>query len=331
MTILTSEMKSYKSIVVDDTGSNGGRMSSNEIVDAVKNNIWPDIPQSERTAGSTKYRKVFLKIANVDDLTLVSPQVFVETFTPGDDSVSIFPATVDDIQSDLTGSERLYGGGQLATTTAAVDTTITVDTEGVAFDHFQDGDTIRVSDKPDVNGAGNEVFAVITGAPVYTVDQCVITLTAAIGVIFTDVDTRVCSVIEPADIIGSFDNKAVVSVSGTYDEATYPPAVDSIGGVVEEWTFTFTGATTFDVVGDTVGSVGSGNVTTNFAPTNSDFGRPYFTLDYNGWGGTWAVGETLIFRTLPAAYPVWEKRIVPAGAASLSGNKVIVGIIGESA
>jgi len=331
MTILSAEIKYYKSTVVDDTVNNGGRMSSNEIVDAVKNNVWPDVPQAERLAGSNKYRKVFLKIANVDNLAFQSMRVFAETHTPGDDAVLMFPATFDDTQNTLTGAERLYGGGQLAADIAAIDTTLTVDLEDVAFNVMQSGDLIRISDKADVNAAGTEVFATIVGAPVYTVDQAVITVTAAKGAVFVAAATRVQSVIQAGTVIGTFDNKAIVSVLGTYDEVTYPVAVDSIGGVVETWTCTFTSATAFDVTGDTIGAVGSGNITTNFSPTNATFGRPYFTLDFTGWGGTWAAGETLVFRSLPAAYPIWERRVIPAGAASLSGNKFIPAVSGESA
>ena len=73
----------------------------------------------------------------------------------------------------------------------------------------------------------------------------------------------------------------------------------------------------FAVAGDTLGSVGSGNIASNFAPTNPDFGAPYFTLPSAIWGGAWASGETFTFQTHPAALPLWLKRVVPAGAASI--------------
>lgn len=70
-----------------DSPSNGGRMTATAIPSNVKGNIWPDVPHSERVAGSTKNMKVFLHIANDDDLALIRPRVFVETATPGDDAV----------------------------------------------------------------------------------------------------------------------------------------------------------------------------------------------------------------------------------------------------
>ena len=43
MTILANEIKNYKSAVITDTATNGGRMSgTNEITTALKNNLWSD-------------------------------------------------------------------------------------------------------------------------------------------------------------------------------------------------------------------------------------------------------------------------------------------------
>ena len=177
MSIVAAELEWYQPAVRNDTTSNGGRMTATVITSGVKNNIWPDVPQAERIAGSNKYRKVFIKVSNDDDDTLFSSRIFVETFTPGDDAVLIFAGTQTDTQNDLTGSERLYGSGQLAANVSAAATVITVDTEGASFNYFQDGDTIRISDKTDVNdNVNNEEFATIVGTPSYSSDQATITL-----------------------------------------------------------------------------------------------------------------------------------------------------------
>ena len=129
------------------------------------------------------------------------------------------------------------------------------------------------------------------------------------------------------------DNWGESSTSGTYDETTNPPIVDHIGSVEQTWTITFSDATNFSCSGDTLGSVGSGSIGGgDFAPNNTDFSKPYFTLTDGTppWGGTWAASETITFKTHPAAAAIWEKRTVPAGADSLSGNKVVVAISGES-
>ncbi len=142
---------------------------------------------------------------------------------------------------------------------------------------------------------------------------------------------RVSSIYEAGDIECTMTGWTETSASGTYDESAHPPVLDNIGTIEQTWTLTFTDATHFSVSGDTVGSVGSGDTSTDFAPQNSDFSKPYFTLEAAGWGGTWTAGDTVVFTTHPAAIALWEKRVVPAGAASLSNNKITLVWPGESA
>ena len=138
--------------------------------------------------------------------------------------------------------------------------------------------------------------------------------------------------LETADITTSFDSWAESSVSGTYDETINPPTQDHIGTIEQDWTITFTDATNFACIGSVVGSVGSGSIGGgDFTPNNSDFSKPYFTLADAGWAGTWANGDTVSFSSHPAAIAIWERRTIPAGADSLSGNGAVFALSGESA
>jgi hypothetical protein len=83
-------------------------------------------------------------------------------------------------------------------------------------------------------------------------------------------------------------------------------------------------------VGDVLGSVGSGNVGSDFSPVNPDYTKPYFVLPAAAWGGTQATGNTLTFITSPAALPYWEKRIIPVNANSIAINKCVMALLGES-
>ena len=341
MPIDSTEIKLYKSATVNDTAGNGGVMSTDEVADSVKNNVWPDVPQAERTAGSVKFRKVFIKVANDDDLTLVDPRVFVETHTPGDDTIVLMTGTQSDTQADADDYTRFYGAGDLDTDVSAAASTIDVNVEdgnasgGDAI--FQNGDLIRISDKTSVDaGSGNVEFLRLDASSGVSWNGNKATLTFDTGVTLANAylaaDTRVASVIESSDIQGSSDGWGESSASGTYDETTYPPVLDSIGSIEQSWTITFTDASNFTCVGNTVGSVGGGSIGGgDFAPNNSDFSKPYFTLSDTGWGGTWANGDTVSFTTHPAATAIWQKRTVPAGASSLSGDKVIIAVSGESA
>lgn len=332
MSIVAAELIWRKPAEVSDAATNGGRMTATAIPSAVKNNIWPDVPQSERTAGSTKYRKIFIHVANDDDLTLIAPRVFLLQPTPGDDRVSFIPGTQTSQQSAITGSEQRYGAGSLNANVAAGATSIAVLVENAADAIFADGMKIRITDKQTISGAGNEEYATISGAPSYVGNVCTLTLAAALANGYSaSTPSYVSSVYEPGDVKCTVDNWVETSGSGTYDEATYPVLPDNIGTIEQTWTVTFTSATAFNVSGNTVGAVGSGNTSSNFIPVNAAFGKPYFTLRSAGFGGAWAAGNTIVFQTHPAALPLVYRRDIPAGASSLSGNKMILGIDGESA
>lgn len=135
--------------------------------------------------------------------------------------------------------------------------------------------------------------------------------------------------INAGDVITTISNWSENSVSGTYDESGYPLVMYNDGTEQDNWTLTFTSATNFTVSGTNEGSVGTGNVGADFSPTNANTGQPYFTIDKDGWGGTWAVGETVTFTTSPSAQPIWLKEVVPAGTAQESNNMIPLGYYAE--
>ncbi len=330
MSIASTDIVWRKAAVNDDTGGNGGRMVSTSIPSDVKNNIWPDVRQAERLAGSTKYRKVFIHIANSQSLQLIAPKFFVETNTPGDDSVTFFPGTQTDTQSGITGAERQYGCGRLNADAIATDTSIDVLTEDAALNYIRVGDSIRISDKTTVDAvSGNEQIVTVTAVS-YTGDVASVDFTEPLDYGFAALTTKVASLYEPADIAATATAPVVTSVAGTYDNGTSPIVPSGIGTVEQDWTLTFTSATEFGVVGNTLGSVGAGVISSNFVPAHPVLFSPYFTIPAAAWGGTFDAGDTITFTTHPASVPLWYKRVVPAGASSLSGNKAIIAVEGES-
>ena len=66
-------------------------------------------------------------------------------------------------------------------------------------------------------------------------------------------------------------------------------------------------------------------ITGDFSPTNPNSGQPYFTIDKDGWGGTWIAGNTVVFQTHPGAVPVWMKEVVPAATSEEPDNLAIMG------
>lgn len=338
MPIQDSELKFYKAASVNDTGTCGGKLSAVEVVSGVKNNTFPDISQAERSAGTSRFRKIFAKVASAENLAFQNSKIFLERSTPGDDRVVMFPGTQTNTKAELTGTERLYGVGKLQADASVGASSVTVTTEAGADVIFQNSDLIRVSNQDGVNdNTGKEEWIRLasSGGVTWNGDQA--TLTFVSGTVlanaYTATTTRVASVIEAGTIQPTVTGWSETSASGTYNEGTHPVIPNSIGTIKETWTLTFTNATSYTVIGSMVGSVGTSSIGGgDFAPDNPNFtSHPYFTLKDAGWGDTWAPGDTIIFSTTPSAYPIWLKHIVPAGANSISGNAMRYAIAGESA
>ena len=332
MAIVRADLKTFRSETFNDTSSNGGRMSAVELSSGVVGNVFPDATEAERTAGSQKFRKLFFKNSETTGLTLFNSRLFLELFTPAEDRVYFFQGTQTDIQSDLTGSENRYGSGQLNADVSAGATSIDVAVEDGATTIFRNGEKIRISDCADIDATGcTTEIATINGTPTVLADVVTIPLASGLNNSFVAANTRVASILEFGDLEPTTTAFTVTSGAGTYDDTTYPVQGDNQGTIEQNWTLTFTSATNFDITGDTVGNQGTGNISSNTAPTNSDFGTPYWTLLSAGFGGTFTSGDTITFTTSPASIPTWVERVIPAGAASFSGNEAIIVFDGESA
>ena len=62
----------------------------------------------------------------------------------------------------------------------------------------------------------------------------------------------------------------------------------------------FLTGTTFQLIGEHVGVVGSGTVNEDFAPTNPNTGTPYLTIPALGWGSGWVAGNIVRLNTIGA-------------------------------
>lgn len=325
------ELKLYRSAIVSDGSTNGGRMGNTEVVSAAAANLFPVTSESERQAGTLKYRKAFLKVANDNDETLANPKIFLDRFTPGADIITFFPGSQIDTQATITGSENQYGAGKLDASVLAGVSQITVLVEAAATVIFRNGERIRISDKTAVDAVGgNEEFLTITGTPSFVGNVATINLTTALQNGYAAADTYVSSLYEPVDIEPTISDFLVTSAgSGDYDPGFL--SGDSIGGIEQTWTATFTSGTAFNVSGDTVGAVAAGSVGAGSSPANPAFTKPYYVLAAGGFSGVWASGDTIVFKTHPAAAPIWAKRVVPAASAVAPSNNAVLALKGETA
>jgi hypothetical protein len=333
MTITPSEIKNMKSAVNNGTAANGGRMSTIQAVSGVADAYFPRASNAERVAGRTWYAKRFVKVENAANETLTNAGAYLDYPTPADDKILLLAGTQTNTQGDLTGSEAKYGAGFLDAAVDIGDLTlvVNVDASAGADNIFRDGMRIRVSDKetPDAL-AGNESILTISGAPVVVGDQVTITVAAPGFDIGYASGAKVSGILEIGDIKCTVTGFTVNSVAGTYDDETYPVVGNNIGCIEDTITLTFTSSTAFNITSAQRGALGSGSVVAGAAPTNSDFGVAFWTLQAEGFGGAFVAGNTITFATHPASFPYFLKQVIPPNCNSLANNGTRLVVFGET-
>jgi hypothetical protein len=131
-----------------------------------------------------------------------------------------------------------------------------------------------------------------------------------------------------ARVTGLFDQQAWDGVSwldavdgnpapGEYNDVLAPIEVTNEGALTERWALHFqSNNTTFRIVGEHVGGIGTGTTGADCAPINPNTGAPYFTLREAGWGSGWVAGNVLRFNTVGAMASVPLMRVVQQGPES---------------
>ena len=312
--LTSNDLRRFHAQYQTDTGINGGRLRFvREIIDGVKNNVFPDVTEAERQAGIERLRKVFYCAMAGDSTPLLDARIHMTTTSQSQDYYVMAPGTQTDTQADIEASppSRWYGAGVLHASVSAGDNQIVVDLED-AIDIFQDGDTIWIGD-----GTNEEYHEGVTASRSGTQ----VTITLASGDMLShdyaaDTTTYVASVIEAGDVKPEWGDEHINSSQGTADSSTYPILTYARGSLEHTITLTFTSATEFNAQSDLLGDLGSGNISSDFEPLNPDNGEKLFTIQAAMWDGTWQSGDTYQFTTHPSAAPVWIKQAVPAGAAS---------------
>jgi len=336
MPILDNEIVWRPAALMSDVtpAQNGGRMAFSQLVSGVKNNLFPDVSQSERLAGAVKWRKAFIHVNSAQDTALLNVRLFLDSLTPAGDFVVFQPGTQTDTEDQITG--RAYGIGTLYAPIVGGAVQIQVacehNAEYATLQPLRVGDVVRVSDRPSTGGAGNEEWVTVSGVSFGT-DFATVDVTPALANSYATSNTLVSSVLELPSAVAGVTGVSVISAGGSFDSATVGNLIAHNKGAVEEnWTLTFTDASTFTVSGNTVGTLASpGSVSADYAPLNPATGTPYFTLKAIAWGGTFQANDTVTFATQPAAIPIWYRRQVPAGTFSLANDFCSLAIHGESA
>lgn len=115
---------------------------------------------------------------------------------------------------------------------------------------------------------------------------------------------------------GVFSDTLIGSApSADYNQAANPITSTNAGAINERWACIFTSSTTYRIVGETVGEIGTGSTGTVAAPLNLATSAPYFSIPSTGWGTGWAIGNVFRFNTDGANYPMWVARTVAPSVA----------------
>ena len=338
MTVLSSEIKFFRPQTVSDTSANGGRISFREIVTGTEQNVFGHALSAERLAGSTKYRKVCVRVCNDNEESLMSALVRIFGTTPAGDAVSYHMGTARDTQDDITGSEVRYGAATITTAVVSGGSTLILacETSALATALYQVGHAIFITDKTAYNATTGNIEQRTVASRSVSGSTVTVTLAAPLanGYAAWNSETRtgghVCSAPAAATIAPAISNVSKSLGSGDLDTAKI--VVDSIGAAELTITLTYTDATNFTATtDDATHTLGSGVRSADFAPINPETSKPYLTIPAAAWSGTTAAGNSCGLQTHPPAMYLWERRDIPAACGSLSGNRVVLVAQGESA
>ncbi|UTW12929.1 hypothetical protein [Marinobacterium rhizophilum] len=151
------------------------------------------------------------------------------------------------------------------------------------------------------------------------------------ALIFGDIGARVHHLFSQATWNSVWADQRVGSnTTAQYNDVLYPPQTDNKNAIRERWALIFTSSTTFNVVGEVVGQIASGNTATDLAPLNPATGEPYFTLYAAGWGSGWGSNNVLRFNTDAAHAPIWIARTTLSGTPSQEDDSFKLQIRGDA-
>lgn len=328
--MFVTDMQDYSPLNTTNTTAHGGRMSASRIISGVNSNVFPPIFSADRIALTVHQQKLFRKINDDADGTAYNCRLFYVAQPAGDDFAKFWAGTQRDTRADITGSETFFTSGVLQTGVAASETTISVIVKNAALAAgFHANGLVVVSSKvlPSSTAGTLEVMTINSSAPTVVGNVVTMTFTAGLANAYL-AGATISSVYSAGDI--------ACSISGTghtggadvdFDEIT----LDNIGTVDEDWVATFTSSTAYNLVGDSLGLVGSGVVGSTFSPLHATFAKPMLNIPATAFTAlTIAAGDTFSFSTHPPAIPIWEEKTNPANAAETSSNYLWLWMIWEA-
>ncbi len=149
------------------------------------------------------------------------------------------------------------------------------------------------------------------------------------ALLFGDLQAYVTTLFDQQTWTGEWSDALIGSqANAEYDDLNHPVEVLNESAVKERWRVHFTTSTAFQVYGENLGLIATGDTSTDLAPFNPITGDPYFVLRAAGWGSGWAAGNQLRFNTEAGSAPIWIARTILAGA-TLEGDSFDLAVRGD--
>lgn len=139
-----------------------------------------------------------------------------------------------------------------------------------------------------------------------------------------DVSARVANVFAQNTFTGWSDTPlgAPPTSGAAYNTVAFPIEVVNKDCITQRWRIRFTNSTNFELVGEDLGVIASGNTSTDFAPVNPVTGEPYFIMRAGGWGSGWATNNNQMLATVAAGAAVWVGRCVAPSPATVLDDRI---------
>lgn len=126
------------------------------------------------------------------------------------------------------------------------------------------------------------------------------------------------------------DDRIGDDTTANYNTVDFPIEVVNRGAISEKWALVFTSSTAFQIVGQTLGIIGTGAINADCSPINPNTTAPYFVARSGGWGSGWVAGNVVRFNTDGCLAPIWISRTVLAGQGEEEDDSFTVQLRGDA-
>ncbi|MER2490699.1 hypothetical protein [Catenovulum sediminis] len=173
---------------------------------------------------------------------------------------------------------------------------------------------------------GNRVYTALPISRDYTAGETYISTALQLGDLFAQVK----HVFDQQTWLGNWTNEVTGDPADAgFDNINNPISVNNRSAITERWRIEFLDSDNFELYGEQLGLVATGNKTVDFSPINPQTSLPYFTVPTAGWSGGWSIGNILRFNTIGAAKPIWFVRSVLPSNASIEQDDIRVQVRGN--